>query len=70
MKQIERRIQKLEALDPGKERIEYFISDCPEGDTECQKRQTRYVSKDGRAVWYLSPPMSNEEWEKEFCTAD
>ena len=70
MKQIERRIRKLEALDPSKERIVYFVSDCPEGDIECQKRQTRYVSEDGRAVWYLSPPMTNEEWEKEFCTPD
>jgi hypothetical protein len=38
MKQIERRIRKLEAIDPA-QRVRYFIGDCPEGDTECQKRR-------------------------------
>ena len=70
MKAIERRIRKLEAIDPAKERNRYFISDCPEGDIECQKQQTRYVSNGGRAVYYMSPTMTNEEWEEEFCTPD
>jgi hypothetical protein len=70
MKQIERRIRKLEALDPPQERVRYVFSDCPEGDVECEKQQTRYVSNGGRAIFYISPPMSNEEWAEKFCTPD
>jgi hypothetical protein len=70
MRNIERRIRKLEAIDPIQERVRYVFSDCPEGDIECEKQQTCYVSNDGRAVYYIRPPMSNDEWEEKYCTPD
>jgi hypothetical protein len=70
MRNIERRIRKLEAIDTTQERVQYVISDCPEGDIECQKRQTRYVSNGGRAVYYISPPMTDDEWVEKYCTPD
>ena len=48
MREIERRVWELDAIDPAQERVQYVISDCPEGDIECDKRQIRFLSNGGK----------------------
>ena len=70
MREIERRVRKLEDLDPARREERFAISDCPEGDVEVYK-QIRHAMNGGRVIYLLKEHvMSDEEWAETSCTAN
>jgi hypothetical protein len=74
MKQIERRIRKLEEGGPAKQWGYVVVSDGTVDDLSTVDLDSYPFTwvKGNRVVYVVDdgPPMTNEEWEKEFCTLD
>jgi hypothetical protein len=72
MKQIERRIRKLEKNRAAKQWGYVVVSDGTVDDlSKVDLDSYPFTWVDGNKVVYVvddGPPMTNEEWEKEFCT--
>jgi hypothetical protein len=67
MREIERRIRKLEDADPACRDERFAISDCP--DDEGDKRQIRRSMDGGRVIYLLKESvMSAQEWAQRHCT--
>jgi hypothetical protein len=69
MREIERRVRKLEDIDPTRREKRFAISDCPEDDLGDQQVVN---SMDGGRVIYLLKEgvMSAQEWADRYCTPD
>jgi hypothetical protein len=74
MRQIDRRIRKLEASGPAKQWGYVVACDDPFVDlSEIDLDSYPFTWVNGNKAVFVSdnrPPMSNEEWRKEFCTPD
>ena len=74
MKQIERRIRKLEKSRPAKHWGYVILSDGTVDDLSTVDLDSYpYTWADGNKVVYVvddGPPMTQEEWVKAFCTPD
>ncbi len=70
MREIERRLGRLENAGPAQQSKIFSISDCPEDDTSDDK-QIRHSLDDGRVIYLLEEHvMSDEEWVERHCTPD
>jgi hypothetical protein len=74
MKQIERRIRKLEKSGPAKQGRYVVISDGTVDDLSTVDLDSYpFTWLNGNKVVYVvddGPPMSHEEWAEKFCTPD
>jgi hypothetical protein len=69
MREIERRIRKLEDADPACRGECFAISDCP--DDEGAKRQFSHSMDGGKVIYLLGEGvMSAQEWAQRHCTPD
>ena len=70
MREVERRIRKLEDAGPSRRGECFGVSDSPDDDIEGDK-QIRYSMDGGRVIYLLNERvMSAEEWAKKYCTPD
>jgi hypothetical protein len=68
MREIERRVRRLEDTDPTRRRECFAISDCPENN---RGDQTQHTMNGGKVVYWLQERvMSAEEWIGRYCTPD
>jgi hypothetical protein len=74
MKQIERRIRRLEERGPAKKWKYAVISDRPHEDlSEIDLASYPFTWVNGNRVVYVvdgGPPMSTDEWVEKYCTPD
>ena len=74
MKQIERRIRKLEEGGPAKQWGYVVVSDGTVDDLSTVDLDSYpFTWVNGNKVVYVvddGPPMSNEEWAEKYCTPD
>ena len=74
MKQIERRIRRLEERGPAKKWKYLVVSDRPHDDlSEIDLASYPFTWVNGNRVVYVvddGPPMSNDEWVEKYCTPD
>ena len=74
MKQIERRIRKLEESGPAKQGKYVVISDGTVDDLSTVDLDSYpFTWVNGNKVVYVvddGPPMSNDEWVEKYCTPD
>ena len=68
MREIERRIRRLEDGDPISRRERVAISDCPFDD---ESGQTQHTLNSGKVIYLLQERvMSAKEWADRYCTPD
>ena len=74
MKQIERRIRRLEERGPPEKWKYAVISDRPYDDlSKIDLASYPFTWVNGNRVVYViddGPPMTDDEWAEEFCTPD
>jgi hypothetical protein len=70
MREIERRVRKLEDIGPPNRGKIFAISDSPYDDIEDGK-QIRHSIDGGRVIYLLNERvLSAEEWAEKCCTSD
>jgi hypothetical protein len=70
MREIERRIRKLEDAGPARQDECFAISDSPGDDIE-DGQQVRHSMDGGRVIYLLKEDvMSAQEWALRHCTSD
>jgi hypothetical protein len=71
MREIERRIRKLEDVGPACQGECFAISDIPDDDIAPNEQQISHSVDGGRVIYLLKEDvMSAQEWAQRHCTSD